>query len=112
MPIWALKQYCFLEFPEHKDEVGSSACQSDGVVQKTIEALKRDVPDLTVITDLCFCEYTSHGHCGIMKDGELDNDATLKILAEQSLSHAQAGADVIAPSGMLDGDGTCYPTRS
>lgn len=89
--------------PDQKDEVGSSAWASNGVVQRTVAGLKRDIPDLTVVTDLCFCEYTSHGHCGIIKDGEVDNDATLEIIVKQSVSHAAAGADLIAPSGMMDG---------
>jgi porphobilinogen synthase len=89
--------------PEYKDERGSAAWAEDGVVQRAIAAIKRAAPDLVVISDLCFCEYTSHGHCGIIKDGRLDNDATLKIIVEQTLSHVRAGADVIAPSGMIDG---------
>lgn len=89
--------------PEYKDEQGSAASDENGIVQRTIEAIKKETSDLLVITDLCFCEYTSHGHCGIVKDEQLDNDATLKIIAEQTLSHARAGADMIAPSGMIDG---------
>jgi len=89
--------------PEHKDETGSAACDPNGIVQSSVDAIKRAIPDFLVITDLCFCEYTSHGHCGIMRDGRLDNDATLRIIAEQTLSHARAGADIIAPSGMIDG---------
>ena len=89
--------------PESKDSCGSSACADDGIVQQAIRAIKKQVPDLLVITDLCFCEYTDHGHCGIIKNNDVDNDATLEIIAEQSLSHARAGADIIAPSGMMDG---------
>ena len=89
--------------PESKDEIGSSACKEDGIIQKSIRELKKQVPELLVISDLCFCEYTSHGHCGVIKNREVDNDATLKIIVEQTLSHAQAGADIIAPSGMIDG---------
>lgn len=89
--------------PDYKDETGSSACSDDGIVQRAIAAIKKEVPGLLVVTDLCFCEYTSHGHCGIIKNNELDNDATLKITVEQTLSHARAGADMIAPSGMIDG---------
>lgn len=89
--------------PEFKDARGSSAIKADGIVQQGIEALKRKIPDLTVITDLCFCEYTDHGHCGAIKGEEVDNDETLLMLAEQTLSHARAGADIIAPSGMIDG---------
>lgn len=89
--------------PETKDECGSASWQDDGIIQRTIREIKRAAPELVVITDLCFCEYTSHGHCGIIKAGGLDNDATLEILVRQALSHAAAGADMIAPSGMIDG---------
>lgn len=89
--------------PESKDERGSSASKSDGVVQQAVQAIKKKTPNLLVITDLCFCEYTSHGHCGILDGHTLNNDATLTILQEQALSHARAGADIIAPSGMIDG---------
>jgi porphobilinogen synthase len=89
--------------PEYKDATGSSASKDNGVVQRTVTAIKESVPNLTVCTDLCFCEYTSHGHCGIIHNNDVDNDATLKIIAEQTLSHARAGADIIAPSGMMDG---------
>lgn len=89
--------------PEFKDDTGSAAWQDDGIIQQGIRALKEQVPGLTVITDLCFCEYTSHGHCGILKDGRLDNDATLEIIMKQTISHAKHGADMVAPSGMIDG---------
>jgi porphobilinogen synthase len=89
--------------PEKKDEVGSEAWHQEGVVQKAIRAIKKAVPELTVAVDACFCEYTTHGHCGVMMDGQLDNDATLENLGRAALSYARAGADVIAPSGMLDG---------
>ncbi len=89
--------------PETKDETGSSAYKSDGVIQRAIEAIKAAAPEMLVITDLCFCEYTSHGHCGIIKDGALDNDSTLQQIVLQTISHARAGADLIAPSGMIDG---------
>jgi porphobilinogen synthase len=89
--------------PEFKDSVGSSACLENGVVQETIRALKRDVPGLAVITDVCMCEYTDHGHCGVIKDGDVDNDATLELLCKEALSHAEAGADMVAPSDMMDG---------
>ncbi|MEE8592188.1 MAG: porphobilinogen synthase, partial [Spirochaetia bacterium] len=89
--------------PEHKDETGSEACSDEGIVQRALRALKKDVPDLLTITDICFCEYTSHGHCGVIKDGTVDNDATLELLARQALSHARAGADLVAPSDMMDG---------
>ena len=89
--------------PEEKDAVGSHASRADGVVQRAIEALKRELPSLVVITDVCLCEYTDHGHCGIIVKGDVDNDATLKILAQEALSHARAGADMVAPSDMMDG---------
>jgi len=89
--------------PSKKDEVGSEAWHQEGVVQKAIRALKKAVPELTVAVDACFCEYTTHGHCGVMTDGQLDNDATLENLGRAALSYARAGADIIAPSGMLDG---------
>jgi porphobilinogen synthase len=89
--------------PEEKDAVGSHACRADGVVQRAIEALKRDLPSLVVITDVCLCEYTDHGHCGIIEHGDVSNDATIKVLAQEALSHARAGADMVAPSDMMDG---------
>ncbi|HSJ25211.1 MAG TPA: porphobilinogen synthase [Longimicrobiales bacterium] len=89
--------------PESKDDSGSSGHADDGVVQQAVRLLKRELPDLVVITDVCLCEYTSHGHCGVLKDGSVDNDATLELLASQALSHARAGADIVAPSDMMDG---------
>jgi len=89
--------------PEKKDPVGSEAWDDKGVVQRAIRDIKRAAPDLTVIADACFCEYTSHGHCGVLVDGELDNDASLENLGRAALSYAKAGVDVVAPSGMLDG---------
>lgn len=89
--------------PDYKDEVGSSGYADDGVVQQAVRALKREFPELVVITDVCLCEYTSHGHCGVIRDGDVDNDASLELLARQALSHARAGADVVAPSDMMDG---------
>lgn len=89
--------------PPFKDEVGSSSHRDDGVVQAAIRGLKKDIPALSVIADLCFCEYTSHGHCGVVVDGDVDNDLTLVETAKQTLSLAHAGVDVIAPSGMMDG---------
>ncbi|MHB1223307.1 MAG: porphobilinogen synthase [Gemmatimonadaceae bacterium] len=90
--------------PEHKDADGSSAWADDGPVQEAVRALKRELPDLLVITDVCMCEYTDHGHCGhLTPAGEVDNDATLELLAREALSHAAAGADVVAPSDMMDG---------
>ena len=89
--------------PETKDAVGSDAYCEHGIIQNTVRAIKEAVPQLTVITDVCMCEYTDHGHCGVIKDGDVDNDETLKLLAAEALSHAQAGADIIAPSDMMDG---------
>jgi porphobilinogen synthase len=89
--------------PDHKDEVGSGGTDPDGIVPQAIRALKRALPELYVITDVCNCEYTSHGHCGILKDGQVDNDATLALLVKQSLAHVNAGADMVAPSDMMDG---------
>jgi porphobilinogen synthase len=89
--------------PERKDAVGSEAWSPNGVVQKAIKAIKKRAPDLLVITDACFCEYTDHGHCGVLQDGEIDNDTTLENLARTAVSYARAGVDVVAPSGMLDG---------
>jgi len=89
--------------PEHKDEVGSEAYSDEGIVQHAIKAIKNKFPDLVVITDVCLCEYTSHGHCGLIKNGVVQNDATLELLAREALSHARAGADMVAPSDMMDG---------
>jgi porphobilinogen synthase len=89
--------------PPEKDETGSSGHAEDGVVQEAVRALRRALPELVVITDVCLCEYTSHGHCGVLSDGDVDNDATLALLARQALSHARAGADIVAPSDMMDG---------
>jgi porphobilinogen synthase len=89
--------------PERKDAVGSEAWAGNGIVQKAIRAIKKRCPDLVVMADGCFCEYTDHGHCGVLHDGELDNDATLENLARTVVSYAKAGVDVVAPSGMLDG---------
>ena len=89
--------------PEHKDSVGSSSYDPEGVVQRAISAIKEEIPEMVVITDVCLCEYTDHGHCGLIKDGQVNNDPTLEILARQALSHAKAGADFVAPSDMMDG---------
>ncbi len=89
--------------PETKDAVGSDAYSDTGIIQETIRALKKQVPGLAVITDVCLCEYTDHGHCGVIRDGDVDNDATLELLAKEALSHARAGADMVAPSDMMDG---------
>ena len=90
--------------PAKKDPVGSDACSDDGIIQTAVRAIKDAVPDIQVITDVCFCEYTDHGHCGILtRDGDVDNDATLDILARSAVTHARAGADMVAPSDMMDG---------
>ncbi|HEX8724568.1 MAG TPA: porphobilinogen synthase [Gemmatimonadaceae bacterium] len=89
--------------PAHKDATGTSAWDDAGPVQEAVRALKREVPDLVVITDVCMCEYTDHGHCGVLRDGDVDNDATLELLAREAVSHAGAGADIVAPSDMMDG---------
>jgi porphobilinogen synthase len=89
--------------PAHKDEHGSESWAEDGVVQQAIREIKKRNPDLLVVTDVCLCEYTSTGHCGVVKDGKVENDATLELLAKMALSHAQAGADIVAPSDMMDG---------
>ena len=89
--------------PDTKDAIGSQAWNDDAPVQQAIRALKRELPNLVVITDVCLCEYTDHGHCGVIRDGDVDNDATLELLARESVSHARAGADIIAPSDMMDG---------
>jgi porphobilinogen synthase len=89
--------------PASKDEVGSEAYDDEGVVQMAVRALKEAHPEIVVITDVCLCEYTSHGHCGIVREGEVDNDLTLELLAKTAISHAAAGADAVAPSDMMDG---------
>lgn len=89
--------------PDHKDEVGSGAYASDGIVQRALEEAKKQFPELYYITDVCMCEYTSHGHCGVLCGHEVENDATLELLAKTALSHVQAGADMVAPSDMMDG---------
>jgi len=89
--------------PEHKDELGTEAYSDEGIVQHAIKAIKHKLPDLMVITDVCMCEYTSHGHCGVITNGVVQNDATLELLAKEALSHAKAGADMVAPSDMMDG---------
>jgi porphobilinogen synthase len=89
--------------PESKDETASGAYDENGIVQRAIRALRRELQELLIVTDVCNCEYTSHGHCGLIKDGDVDNDATLQWLAKTALSHARAGADIVAPSDMMDG---------
>ncbi len=89
--------------PSKKDPLGTQAYAKNGIVQKTVRALKDKIPELVIITDVCLCEYTDHGHCGFVDNGHVDNDATLDLLAKTALSHAQAGADMVAPSDMMDG---------
>ncbi len=89
--------------PDKKDEFGSSAYDEEGIIQRAIRAIKEVTSNLIVITDVCMCEYTSHGHCGVVKDGDIDNDETLKLLAKEALTHVKAGADMVAPSDMMDG---------
>ncbi len=89
--------------PAHKDGIGTEAYNPDGIIQEAVRAIKQATPQLLVITDVCLCEYTDHGHCGAVVDGRVDNDATLELLARTAISHAEAGADVVAPSAMMDG---------
>ncbi|MBW1887271.1 MAG: porphobilinogen synthase [Deltaproteobacteria bacterium] len=103
--IWSLGIPAIILFglPDKKDAVGSRSYAEDGVVQKAISAIKDRIPEIVIITDVCLCEYTDHGHCGIIKDNMVDNDATLEILTRQAVSHVRAGADFVAPSDMMDG---------
>ena len=89
--------------PNEKDEVGSGAYADEGIIQKATRAIKDRFPDMIVVTDVCLCEYTSHGHCGVVEDGYVHNDKTLELLAKEAVSHAKSGADIIAPSDMMDG---------
>ncbi|MDX1829068.1 MAG: porphobilinogen synthase [Lutibacter sp.] len=89
--------------PKEKDEVGSETWNDNGIMQQAVRFIKKNYPSLYVITDVCFCEYTSHGHCGVIHDNDVDNDATLPNIAKQVISHAKAGVDMVAPSGMMDG---------
>jgi len=99
-----IKAMLLFGVPSKKDDVGSAAFAEDGVIQKTVKLLKEEFgDDIVVITDVCLCEYTNHGHCGIVKDGKVDNDSTLEVLGKVAVSHAQAGADIVAPSSMMDG---------
>ena len=103
--VWSLGIPALILFglPKKKDELGSEAYAGDGIVQQAVAAIKEKVPELILVTDVCLCEYTDHGHCGIIEDGHVDNDATLEILSRIALSHAKAGADFVAPSDMMDG---------
>jgi porphobilinogen synthase len=89
--------------PDKKDSEGSGAYSDNGIIQRALRAIKQEVPDLVLITDVCLCEYTNHGHCGVVIDGDVDNDSTLDLLAKEAVSHAKAGADMVAPSDMMDG---------
>lgn len=89
--------------PEHKDEKGSEAYAKEGIIQQAIKAIKDSTPELMIITDVCLCEYTNNGHCGVVKEGKILNDPTLELLAKEAVSHAEAGADMVAPSDMMDG---------
>jgi porphobilinogen synthase len=98
-----VKAVILFGIPAEKDELASGAYDDEGVVQLAVRALKEAHPDLVVITDVCLCEYTAHGHCGFVRDGEVDNDITIELLAKTAISHAEAGADAVAPSDMMDG---------
>ncbi len=89
--------------PDHKDEIGSGAYAEDGIIQQAVRALKKEIPELVVVTDVCLCEYTSHGHCGIVRGNEILNDESVELIAKEALTHVQAGADMVAPSDMFDG---------
>jgi porphobilinogen synthase len=103
--LWSLGIPSVILFglPDKKDEVGSRSWAEDGVVQRAVSAIKEKVPEIVVITDVCLCEYTDHGHCGVIRNGQIDNDPTLELLARQAVSHAKVGADFVAPSDMMDG---------
>src|SRR4029077_6794460 len=89
--------------PEAKDDEGSGAWEEDGIVQQALRALRERFPELLLLTDVCLCEYTSHGHCGVIRDGEVDNDESLELIARTAVSHVEAGADAVCPSDMMDG---------
>ncbi|HIP63454.1 MAG TPA: porphobilinogen synthase, partial [Archaeoglobus profundus] len=98
-----LKAFILFGIPSYKDNIGSSAYAKDGVIQKAVRRIKSEFPDAVVVTDVCLCQYTTHGHCGVVKNGKILNDETLPILGKIAVSHAEAGADIVAPSGMMDG---------
>ena len=98
-----VKNVMFFGIPDHKDEVGSGAYDPEGIVQKALRQARKDFPEMYLITDVCMCEYTSHGHCGVLCGHDVDNDRTLELLAKTALSHVEAGADLVAPSDMMDG---------
>ena len=103
--LWSLgiPSVVLFGLPDKKDALGSRSWAEDGIVQQAVSAIKDRLPEIVVITDVCLCEYTDHGHCGVIRSGEVDNDATLELLARQAVSHARAGADFVAPSDMMDG---------
>jgi porphobilinogen synthase len=98
-----VKSVILFGIPEEKDDEGSGAWVAEGIVQQALRALRRRFPELLLFTDVCLCEYTAHGHCGVLRDGEVDNDASLELLARTAVSHVEAGADVVCPSDMMDG---------
>jgi porphobilinogen synthase len=98
-----VKAVMYFGIPDHKDERGTGAYDPDGIVQQALRAARSEFPDMLLVTDVCMCEYTSHGHCGLLKGHEVDNDPTLELLAQTALSHCEAGADMVAPSDMMDG---------
>ena len=103
--LWGLgvKSIILFGIPDKKDAMGSRSWAEDGIIQNAVKAVKNIIPEMIVITDVCLCEYTDHGHCGIIKDNDVNNDATVELLVKQAISHAAAGADIIAPSDMMDG---------
>ncbi len=98
-----INAYLLFGIPSHKDEMGTEAYDEEGIIPRAVRAIKKEYPDAIVITDVCMCEYTSHGHCGIIVDGKVDNDVTLSYLAKTAVVYAKAGADIVAPSSMMDG---------
>ncbi|MCP9485636.1 MAG: porphobilinogen synthase [Gaiellaceae bacterium MAG52_C11] len=98
-----VKTVLFFGIPEEKDDEGSGAWADDGIVQRALRALRAEQPELVLVTDVCLCEYTAHGHCGVLRDGEVQNDETLELLTRTAVSHVEAGADAVAPSDMMDG---------
>lgn len=103
LEAYGIKSILLFGIPKTKDEIGSEAYKKNGIVQKAVRAIKKIYKDLVIITDVCLCGYTSHGHCGVVEGKKIENDATLKVLAKIALSHAGAGADLVAPSAMMDG---------
>ena len=103
--VWTLGISSIILFglPDTKDATGTRSYADDGIVQMAIRAIKENLPEMVVVTDVCLCEYTDHGHCGILQNNEVNNDATVEVLARQAVSHAKAGADIVAPSDMMDG---------